>query len=862
MSARASALIGCFIGCLLLVASPLRAQTSRVATDGIQLPDRSVTTQSDAASVEVNPAGLGFIESTETRYTLDLDTTAGDGLTARAQHGFFLGTGNDWIGAGVGFQWLDRSVLGSDPQSYQKYSLALALRPGSNLSLGGGLHFYGSSFNRRLNDLSSLDFGAQWRPSKVVGIGLNFRDTNHPFLRVDRALPVRIQPGAALRLVDGRIILDNQLSWAPREDRLTYSPRVDVMPLDGLRLFGRAGLPLTDAFATDDERATRFIGGLEVSLGEVGVASAASFRSGAGGDGGSYTGQTQSIWLTPQSRPSLLQPSNRWVRVKLDDDIAERATDPPFGSSRRGFLDIMLHTRELADDPSIDGVLFEIDNHTLGYGQTWELRQQIRHLREAGKQTAAYLKDPSFAGVYLASAADKVYLMPAEPYSPEGVRVSLLNYAEALSKIGINAEFLRIGDYKSAPESFVQRQPSEEAIEQTTAFVDEIFGEVVSSIADDRGVSHEEVEEAIDEIPMLPDRAVGREFVDNVFYPDEIRPHLKEQLGAGSVLGTGYDPNPAPVQGWDGGPKVAVLYIDGNIVQGKSSNPPLFGEMLTGSETIIRVLEQLGRDSNVHAIVVRIDSPGGSAVASDLIFRAMRRVAQVKPVVTSMGDVAASGGYYTAAGADTIFATPNTLTGSVGIFSGKFSIGRLADLLGVNHTEIQRGNRAGQFEMFEPWSNDQRRRVSKSIHYLYRLFLEQTAKTRPLSPDEIDEVARGRVWVAEAAKDAKLVDRLGGLVDAIHYAEKQAGLEPGTAEYETYPKPGSFLELSPTGVGVLGKIASAFGGESGATSKSERVVDGFLSQLVDRLQQSVLLPLLYESGEPLMLPPQAIVVEP
>ena len=858
MSARASGAT-VFIGCLLLVASTLRAQTSQFVTDGVRLPDRSVTTESGAQSVEVNPAGLGFMESIEARYTLELDaeTDNGEDLPFTDQHAAFAAGGTDWFGLGLGFQWLDRPVVSGPPIHYQKYSLALALRPFENVSFGGGLNFFGTSQDRQLNDLTSLDLGAMWRPSQYFGFGLALRDTNPPYLRPERGLPLRIQPGAAFRLLDGRFVVDSQLSWVPREDTIAYSPRLDITPVDGLRFFGRARFPFNSDISLAEDTPTRFVAGLEFSLGEVGLASGAMFRSSTDSDDDGYSGQTQSVWVTPQTRPSLVPPKNRWVRVDLGGNIAERAVNSPFAASKRSFLDLLLHVRELADDPSVAGVVFEVGPNDLGYGQAWEIRREIEYLNDAGTTTAIYLTQPDFTGAYLASAADKTYLMPAEPYAPQGVRASMLNYAEALSNIGIKAEFLRIGDYKSAPETFVRREPSKADIEQTTTFIDTIYDEVVSSIADERGLDRQDVVDAIDSIPILPDRAVERGFADKIVYPDEIRPHLAEEYGASNLLGAGYDPTPAPRQGWDGGPEVAVVYIDGSIVRGPSSNPPLFGDTLSGSETITRVLEDLGRDPNVRAIVIRVDSPGGSAVASDLIYRQIRRVAQVKPVVASMGDIAASGGYYVAAGADTIFATPNTLTGSIGIFSGKFSIGQLADLIGINHTEIQRGKRNGQFGLFDEWSDPQRESVSESIHYLYRLFLQQAAETRPLSADEIDKVARGRIWVAQQAKEKKLVDKLGGLVDAIHYAESKAGIRPGTADYHAYPTPGSFLEISPFTVGVLGKIGEFLG----LKQKSDPRVDGFLAQLLDRVQRAVLLPLLYDAEEPLMLPPKAIVIE-
>ncbi len=860
---RLSGLLVC-IGCLFASATTLRAQqTPRAPTDGLQLPDRSVTTQSDAASVEVNPAGLGFIESAEARYTLEFDTALAEDAEANFadQHALFAGAGNDWIGGGFGIQLLDRPVIAEQRTNFQKYSLSGALRPTKNWSIGFGTHWFGTGADRRLNDLSSVDVGTQWRPSHLLGFGLALRDVNHPFLQISRGLPVRIQGGAALRLFGGRLVVDQQLNWIPDDDdtRLAYQPRLDVTPFSGFRLFGRANFPLDSDFSYRTNTATRIFGGVEVSLGRVGLASAANFRSSGPDNQEGYAGQTQSIWMTPRPRASLVRPAGRWVEIELDGNLAERAFDSPFGSSRESFLELQMYLRELADDPSVDGVVLKIGRNDLGYGQLWELRQQIAHLHDSGKKTAAFLTDPSFSSTYLASAASRLYLTPAAPYSPEGIRSTTLHYAQALSNVGIEAEFIRIGEYKSAPESYIRREPSEPALEQREAIVDGLYDEVVSSLAEDRQLQRQAVERAVDNVPVLPSDAVEDEFADDVAYPDEVYTKIRESFGASQFLTDRYDPNPAPTQGWDGGPEVAVVYVDGNIVRGESNESPLFGEVLSGSETITEVLGQVGRDPSIRAVVLRVDSPGGSAVASDMIYREIRRIAQVKPVVASMGNVAASGGYYVASGADTIFATPNTMTGSIGIFTGKFSIGRLADVLGINQSEIERGERAAQFDLFEPWSEEQRKSARQSIQYLYRLFLEQVSKTRPLTSEEVDEVARGRVWLGEQARDEKLVDQTGGLVDAIRYAENAAGIPPGSAKYRSYPQFGALLNVPLAQAGVLGKLAEWLGIE---TSSGQLDPQSALDRIADRLHRAVLLPLLYDQREPLMLPPEPLIVGP
>lgn len=854
MTARKSA-GACFGLLVFLFASVSVAQTQPVATQGVRLPDRSVSVQDNASSVEVNPAGLGFLESAEFRYNFDLAEDFRDD-TLRDQHAVFAAAGTRLIAGAFGVQLLDRrvSTLGVTP--YQKYSFGTALRPFSSWSFGVGLSFFGSSRSQRLNGLTSLDVGTQWRPARFLGLGLAIKELNHPFVQANRGLPVRLQPGFAIRLLNGALVVDSAVDWTPDNGNVSYAPRLSGEPLEGLRLFARAEIPIeTESNGVGDDT-TRIIGGVEVALGHVGLEAAPAFDIDGGDD--AYAGHAQSVYFSTRGRPALVRPGGRWVLVDLTGGIAERALESPLRARKRSFLNLLTRLRAIADDKSVDGLIFKIGNSGLGYGQAWELRQQIAYLNESGKATASYLMQPSFVETYIASGTDHLLLLPSEPYEPAGVSISELNYADALSKAGIQAEFVRIGDYKSAPEAFVRSEPSKESIEQTTAYVDALYQEVVGSIAGDRNLTDERVEKAVDEIPLLPDEAVEEGFADRILYPDELRPHLQQSYGVSRLLEPGYDPNAATTQGWEGGPEVAVVYIDGNIVEGKSSQSPLFGQILSGSETISKILERLGQDPNVRAIVIRVDSPGGSAVGSDLIYRQIRRVAQVKPVVTSMGDIAASGGYYVAAGADKIYATPNTLTGSIGIFAGKFSVQRLASFLGINHSEIRRGKRAGQFGIFKPWSEEERKRITKSIHYLYWLFLEQAAETRPLTAQQIDKVARGRVWVGTDAKKEKLVDENGGLIDAIHEAERLAGLQPGTARYRSYPSPKSFLDLPMTQASIGQKLLEAIVGE---TSNREASRKSAFGKILDSLHSAVLVPLVYGQEEPLMLPPKALDVE-
>lgn len=854
MNRRSFPSVAFVVVCALAVwARPGATQSPPRPTDGVAVPDRSVTTTSDATSLEVNPAGLGFIESTEFRYGFDLQFPASV-APLRDEHAAYAATGNDWLGAGVSLQWLDRSASRVISPPYQKLTLGSAVRPVDSLSAGFALDFFGSLQQRAVNRLVSFDLGAQWRPSRFLGVGVTVKDTNRPFFRADRGIPVRINPGAALRLLGGGLIVGSDLEWTPARGSLRSSPRVSFEPLKGVRVYGRAAVPVNQSASTRDEAGSRFTAGLDVALGQVGLEAASSIRTGTDGDDG-LASHSQQVWYSPTPRRSLLPPIGRWVEVDLSGEITERVTNRFLGGSSQGFLDLLTNIRAIAEDPRVDGVVFRIGSNSLGYGQAWELREQIDYLRSNDTTTAAFLEQPGFVESYIASAADRTFLLPNELYEPAGVRITTNTYGEALASVGVEAEFVRIGEYKSAPETFVRETPSEPALEQTNELADDLHGEVVQSIADSRQLERDDVQSAIDSIPLYPGEALQHGFVDDILYPDELRPHLRQNYGAVEVLGAGYDPTPGPDRGWNGGkPIIGVVYIDGSIIRGKSAETPFIGEILTGSETVVDTLERLGKNPQVRAVVVRVDSPGGSAVASDMIYRAIRRVAQVKPVVASMGDVAASGGYYVASGADTIFATPNTLTGSVGIFAGKFNVEKLASWVGVSHTVVERGQRSGRFDPYESWSSEQRKSVKESIEYLYQLFLQQASETRPFGPDALDELARGRVWSGEAARDEKLVDRVGGLVDAIHRAEKEAGMLPDSGRYQTYPQPSSFLEVASGSGGPLRDLWRALESSDREGSSRNSAVKTFLR----RLGGSIRLPLLYEQGEALMLPPRSV----
>lgn len=821
-------------------------------SEGIPVPDPSIATQSDSSSLELNPAGLGFLEGVEAAYGAFIAAPDYAGVVPSG-HALTLGGGGSSGGLGVGMQWMDNPRLGPDRTSFRKFTLGGALSPSPYISLGGNINFFGSRTNERLNSLRTTDFGIQLRPASTVGFGFVARDVRAAFLDEDRALPRRFGTGVAYRAFEGRLVLDTEIHHVQGADGFQVRPRIAGEPISGLRLFGQGQV---DASMPNGSLDPSFAGasfGLEVSTGTSGIQSAAQLGRFGTADASTPTGASYRLWTgTPQKRP-LFTRRSRWIRLDLDDSIAEQATTRLFGATSNAFLGLINDIDAIAEDPSVEGVILEVGRFDLGYAQLWELHQAIERLHDAGKRSIAFIASdiPSTQIVYAASAAQEVWMRPVSPYSPTGLQVEFTSYAGLLEKAGLEAEFMRIGDYKSAPESFVLPGPSEPALEQTGEVLDTIYAELTERIAERRGLEPDEIRNVIDNTPLYPAEALDKGLVDALVYDEEMDDRLRQLVGSPFGPESGYQRYEIADKRWGARPEIAVVYVDGVITSGRSGGSPFGTARITGAETLTETLRQLGRNDNIKAVVLRIDSPGGSAFGSDLIYRELRHLATRKPVVASMGNVAASGGYYAAAGADEIFATPVSVTGSIGIFVGKFNIDSLADTLGINSQDERRGERAGAFSPWRSWSDAERDGIAKQIEFLYELFLQQVARTRPLSPQEVDEVARGRVWTGEAARQQGLVDTTGGISDALSRAEELAGLEAGEAIYTDRTGAGG-TALSP---GIATGLSRLLAGAEIITDASIAPPEGQITSAIKGLESSLIWPLYFGSKEPVFMPP-------
>jgi protease-4 len=444
-----------------------------------------------------------------------------------------------------------------------------------------------------------------------------------------------------------------------------------------------------------------------------------------------------------------------------------------------------------AKDPAIKGLLLRVGSLDAGWARVAELREALLRFRRSGKPSWAQLEFAGNKEYYLATGCARIAAAPTALLDVSGLAAEVTFFKGALDKLGVQAQFEGVGKYKNAPNQYTETGFTEPHREQMDALVSSLFESYVNGIAQARGMSPERVRALVDEGPFDAESARTAGLVDELLYRDQVEGRTG---GATRVTPARYLKGARSVA-FDSRPRVALVYAVGTIASGESQSGP-FGGGLVGSDTIIRGLRQAAQDDRVRAIVLRVDSPGGSGTASDAVWREVALARRSKPVVVSMGDYAASGGYYIAMNADAIVAEPGTITGSIGVFSGKFSLRGLYAKLGISEAVVQRGRFARLFSSSEPWSEEERARVRTLNRAFYATFVAKAAEGRRRTPEQIEEVAQGRVWTGVEALRAGLVDTLGGLDTAVAVAREKARLPRGQdVNLVVLPEQKGFFEL-------------------------------------------------------------------
>jgi len=767
-------------------------------TSGVYLPATPMAGEQDARAVSVNPSGLQFLRGPHLTLALDLSdedvaTSGGSGFAAFLASSLFGGL-LPKVSYGVGLEVLapPRARLIPDPGSPVRFTYAQSIGLGRAASFGVAWHhFFDDS---ALGGLDTFDVGLSMRLGNWLAAGAVVRDVGAPDVGA-----TEVQRRYELELTGRPFGTDRlDLGLGGRVGEVDANPdgwlRASLKVARGVYLHAvgeSRALRAVEAVGADTrtfhERDLRVSAGLEVSFGAIGVA---AFGSGILDDQRHrhLGGGTLIARLSAEEVPAVQGRPDRIERIDLTS-----AVDP------RELTDIVVKLRAIERDPAAKAVVVAIDGVDAGWGTLEEIRNGLLRVRAAGKKVFAYMVAGTGRDYWVATAADKIYVDPAGGVRLAGFAGTTLYYKGAFDKLGVQAQFEKIAEYKSAPEAYTATGPSEPALRMRNELYDSLWGDFVDGIAQGRHLDRATVEALIDAGPFTSgDLARDRRLVDAVADPDQVAELIAKELGTLYPIEDAPDERPAQ---WSPA-AVAVIYIDGDIIDGKSMTIPFLGRHLVGGETIAEAIAAARADPDVGAIILRIDSPGGSALASELMAREVFKTRGVKPIVCSMGDLAASGGYFVAAGCDTIFADRMTITGSIGIFYGKFDFSGLLGKLGITAETFRRGRRADMESFFRPYTDEERAHLRERIRYFYGRFVAAVAEGRGMSETAVDAVGRGRVWSGVQGKQQKLVDRFGGLVDTLAYAKQQMGV--GADE------PVRLIQLPSPAVGFLNLLLGDF----------------------------------------------------
>ena len=451
--------------------------------------------------------------------------------------------------------------------------------------------------------------------------------------------------------------------------------------------------------------------------------------------------------------------------------------------------DVTSEIRRAAEDERIKGLYLEVNSIGVGWAGATELHDAIAAFSASGKPCYAWSDALDNKAYYVASACKEIYVSPSGLLLVNGFAVTTEYYAGAMEKLGVSANFEHVGDFKSAVEPYQLTEPSTAASEAMDLMLEGLYTELVAGIAAGRSVPVETVTAWIDDPPITPAAALARGMITGMKYRDQVADEL-----AGEER-TELDDYREEASPFASGKRIAVVHADGAIVSGDSGTP-LFGGSMVGDRSIIEILDELREDEEVAAVVLRVNSPGGSGLASDNIWRALVRLKEAgKPLVVSMGDYAASGGYYIAAPGDWIVAEPNTLTGSIGVFGGKMNLGGLYEKVGITTHTWQRGQMSNIFSPIADFSEPERAKFREFLTSFYEVFLSRVGEGRKMDREAVHAVAQGRVWTGAQAKERGLVDELGGLDVALRKAEELAELgDDVEVLFERFPHRKTFIE--------------------------------------------------------------------
>jgi protease IV len=497
------------------------------------------------------------------------------------------------------------------------------------------------------------------------------------------------------------------------------------------------------------------------------------------------------------SKQPVIAP-NAVLVLALTGDIPESSpVDLSFNLGQSGanptVRDTWTSLRSAATDSKIKAVLLEPRGLTAGWAKLQELRRELLNFKKSGKPVYALLQGAGSREYYLSTAADRILLSPDDLLDVKGFRVEEMYFKNTLDKLGVGVQVDHVGRYKDAGDMFSRTGMTPETREVLNQILDQLFGDFCATVGAGRHKSTDDVKALIDMGPFTAQQAKAAGLVDELGYEDQVFSELKRKTGINDLnkvtLKTYFRATPGK------GDRIALIVGEGDIIR-SSSDDSTTNESIISSGSFNKIIRQVRNDNSIKGVILRVDSPGGDAVASDEILHELKLLSAAKPLVISMSDLAASGGYFISITGDQIFSYPNTITGSIGVLYVRPNFHNLYDKLGVQQEAITRGKLADLDSLYNPLSDAARQKLHDSIETTYRSFVTKVATARKKTYDQIDQLAQGRVWMGTQARENALVDELGGLDEAVASIRRKAKLSPtGDTNLVMFPPRRSLLDI-------------------------------------------------------------------
>lgn len=648
-------------------------------------------------------------------------------------------------------------------------------------AISGGRHLkFGLSYRYIKNGPGYFDNRHLWnlgvlsQQSRNLSLGARIENLNRGKIDGKRT-DIRFVYGAATRVYRDLVTVSFDVDMTSKENlnQADFRTGIEVRPIPGLYLYA------------DFDNRSRFNLGFRANLGSSYAGHYHNFDR----DARSYRGTTY-VGSVEGRQPSLIKVSPKSLTVRLDGSLPENPKMPVFSRKPLKYFDYIDGIYRAADDDEIDRLFLNIGTLKCGIGKVEELSNAVKYFGSRGKKVYAFINNPNNLGYLLASAADTLIIPPVSQLNLTGLHANLITIKGLLDKVGIEAEIERVDEYKTAPEAIMFDRPTETNRAQINRILDNLYTEMVNVIAANRDMTPDSVRRLIDLAPLASVDAVEFGLVDKTSYLDDA---LEDYAASGwsffsrqMSLSAYLNRNDCYDQ-WGEPQRLALVIADGSISSGKSG-----GRM--GEYEMLNAIRKVRKDGRVKGVILRVNSPGGSALASDLIWHEIEKTVKEKPVVISMGNVAASGGYYISSIDGQIFVNRNTLTGSIGVFGGKANISELLDKIGVYTESFSRGRNAGLYSMYEPFTDDQRQQLKESMRRFYTHFTELVGNARAITPDSVNALGRGQVWTGTEAVANGLADQIGGVYQALETLCMISGVNRDEVDILSYPQKRYYLQ--------------------------------------------------------------------